>query len=350
MEVTQHIRFNAQWSELDSFVSSGNYSSVIVLADTNTAELCWPALVNNCDFVKDAEIIEVPNGEESKSLEIAAQIWSAMLEIGIDRNSLLVNLGGGMITDLGAFIASLYMRGIDFIHIPTTVLAQVDAAIGGKNGIDLNHYKNAIGSFNAAKAIFIYPDLLDTLPERQLRSGLAEMLKHALLDDSQWKVFLGLDHFNLENIKSHIPSSAQVKSDIVESDPYEKAERKKLNLGHTFGHGIESAALANDQDLLHGEAVACGLFLETVLANELGIMNNDTQSEILSVIRSNFSLKHIENVNFEKVWEFMQRDKKNRGKEVRFVLASKPGEVSIDIKVDREQTENAWRKALDLIG
>ena len=232
----------------------------------------------------DAILIEIPSGEEHKNLEKCQLIWNALSSHHFDRNSLLINLGGGVVGDMGGFAASTYKRGIDFIQIPTSLLAMVDASVGGKLGIDFAYLKNQIGVFNNPKAVLINPVFLNSLPNNQLLSGFAEVVKHALIEDKcYWKEITTtpLEKMNWESI---ILQSIVIKNNIVTQDPLEKGERKKLNFGHTFGHAIESFYLKLGKPILHGEAISLGMILESNLSK----INNEEKHEISSFILQNF--------------------------------------------------------------
>ena len=242
---------------LSNFIEETNYSNIFILVDDKTNEFCLPIFLPFLATEKTIEIIEIESGESEKNVATCAEIWSALTELSGDRKSILINVGGGVITDIGGFVASTFKRGIDFIHVPTTLLGMVDAAIGGKNGVDLGNLKNQIGVINVPKMVLIDSQYLETLPQTEMRSGLAEMLKHGLIFDRvYWKQFLDLKAIDFADFDALIYRSVEIKNEIVMQDPTENGIRKALNFGHTLGHAIESYFLENDnkKTLLHGES------------------------------------------------------------------------------------------------
>ena len=236
-----------------------SYSKVAILVDENTKKECLYKLPN----LEEPIIIEIPSGERNKNITTCNLIWEELTNNKFDRDSILINLGGGVIGDIGGFCASTYKRGIDFIHIPTTLLAMADGSIGGKLAIDFNNLKNQIGLFTNPKSVIIDPDFLDTLPEDQLISGFAEIVKHALISDKNLWETIKATPFKKLAWEEIITISAELKNRIILNDPKEKGERKKLNFGHTFGHAIESYYLEKGAPILHGEGIFMGMILET---------------------------------------------------------------------------------------
>ena len=297
-----------------------DYSQIAILVDENTKRDClskFPKLDNSI-------IIEIKSGEENKNISTCNFIWEKLTKHNFDRNSLLINLGGGVIGDMGGFCASTYKRGIDFVQIPTTLLAMVDASVGGKLGIDFNGLKNQIGLFNNPKAVLINPTFLKTLPENQLKYGFAEVVKHSLISDvNLWKE---LQNTSFENLdwKNIIKTSVQIKNKIVSADPFEKRERKKLNFGHTFGHAIESFYLEKGTPILHGEAV----FMRMILETEISDLNKIEKNEIKNYILSNFALPYTPKKN--NLHKFLINDKKNKDEKINFSLLNKIGNCTID--------------------
>ena len=241
----------------------------IILLDENTRRHCLPLLET-----KNAELLEIESGEKNKHIQTCTQLWKTLIDLGADRHSLLINLGGGVICDIGGFVASTFKRGIDFIHIPTTLLAQADASVGGKTGVDFANLKNQVGVFSNPKAVFVFPQFLDTLDERQLRSGFAEIIKHALIrDKTLWHTIQSVDVNDRSGLTDVISQSLQIKNDIVTDDPFEKGLRKILNFGHTIGHAVESVSLRqHKKQLLHGEAVAIGMICEAYLSDRKSVV------------------------------------------------------------------------------
>lgn len=316
----------------DEWISGREYSSVFVFTDENVLEHCWPKLQNDSDVLKESELIVIPPGESQKDLEMAHQLWQTMIEYGVDRKSLWVNFGGGMISDLGGFVASTYKRGIDFVNIPTTLLSMIDASVGGKTGINLAHYKNQIGVFSNPKVLWMQADFLDSLDKRQMLSGWAEVLKHALISDRiQWEQLSKIRKPDSKIISTFLLDSIRIKKNIVEEDPHEKNVRKKLNFGHTIGHAIESWSLKQDENpLLHGEAVAIGIIAESYLSVKNNLSLKKELDEILQVFRSFFPkyqldieiLNHLENL--------INQDKKKEGNKLNFTFVNQIGQSIIN--------------------
>ena len=303
-------------SDLD--VSS--YSKVAILVDKNTKRDC----LNKHPKLKNSTIIEIPSGEQNKTIANCNFIWNKLSEHHFDRNSLLINLGGGVIGDMGGFCASTYKRGIDFIQIPTTLLAMVDASVGGKLGIDLNGLKNQVGLFSNPKSVIINPKFLDTLPDNQLRSGFGEVVKHALISDKNLWETIRNSSFNDLNWKDIIEISVNIKNNIVLTDPKEDGERKKLNFGHTFGHAIESYYIQKGTPILHGEAIFMGIILES----ELSSLTDSDKNQIKNYILSNFQLPHFPSKS--ELLTLMRNDKKNLDEKINLSLLKEIGDCTID--------------------
>lgn len=314
-------------------VNKKKYSKLFILVDENTLTYCYPQLVDRIPDFKDAEIIEIESGEKSKNIEVCSQIWAAMGDCSADRQSLIVNLGGGVISDMGGFIASVFKRGIEFINIPTTLLSQVDASIGGKVGIDLNNLKNELGLFSNPQAVFIDPSFLHTLDKRQVLSGFAEIIKHALIaDTSYWKKIKKTDLTDVENLDSLIETSINIKNKIVQDDPFEKNNRKSLNFGHTVGHAIETFFLEKNgpESLLHGEAIAIGMICEAYLSSRVLKLSTNSLKEITRFISSLYATVHIDNEDFNRLVALMGHDKKNEQNQINFSLISAIGKCEIN--------------------
>jgi len=329
---------NEVFNVLKEYIRTYKHCKIFILVDENTLQHCISELISKTELLHDAEIIEIDSGEENKTIDVCVQIWKTLAEYKAERNSLLINLGGGVVTDMGGFIASTYKRGIDFINIPTTLLAQIDASVGGKTGVDFENLKNVIGVFNEAKGVFIYPNYLKTLDKRQMLSGYAEALKHALIKDAAyWKVLEKGMLSNAKDWEKLIITSINIKNDIVLVDPKERNERKLLNFGHTIGHAIESYVLKNEEIvLLHGEAVAIGMLCEAYISNKVMDLPEKQLKEITETILSLYAHFEFSASDFHQLIELMKNDKKNERGEINFTLISKIGKGHINQKVDIE--------------
>jgi len=340
------IHFNENsYTYLVTFLADRNYSKLFVLVDTNTSSNCLPHFLAQVATEIEIEIIEIESGENHKTIETCVQLWHSLTELGGDRKSLLINLGGGVISDIGGFVASTFKRGIDFINVPTTLLGMVDASIGGKNGVDLDHLKNQIGVINSPKAVLIDTTFLGTLAQNEMRSGLAEMLKHGLIFDKEyWNKFSYLGQLTSDDLDQLIYESVSIKNTIVSQDPTENGIRKALNFGHTLGHAIESYFLENEskKNLLHGEAIAMGMILESYLSMEKKMISKTEYLEIKSVIRSTFDLIELEEKDINPILELMLHDKKNEYGKVQFALLDGIGKISINQYADNQMIINAF--------
>ncbi len=328
--------------EINRFLKANKtkYSKLFILVDENSLKFCYPQLVEKIEAFEDGEIIEIDSGEQSKTLEVCIQIWSALSEYGADRKSLFVNIGGGVIGDMGGFIASTFKRGIDFINIPTTLLSQVDASIGGKVGVDLNHLKNEIGVFNNPAAVFINSAFLNSLDKRQILSGFAEIIKHALIaDENYWRKVMNADFADLNSFEELIKTSIHIKNTIVLEDPTEQNVRKVLNFGHTIGHAIETFSLEheNKKHLLHGEAIAVGMVCEAYLSHKICKLSKDELKEITEFIIGKFKSVKLDELDFHRLIELMQHDKKNEKGDINFSLLSEIGKCEINKKAKADQ-------------
>jgi len=338
---TYPIHFQNSLQQLGKFISESHYSKVLILVDTNTEQHCLPLLKAAIPHLNDFDIIEIDPGEENKNIDFCIGIWKMMLDFKADRNSLLINLGGGVITDIGGFAASTFKRGIDFVQVPTTLLSQVDASVGGKTGIDMDQLKNVIGTFTQPKAVFIEPDFLKTLDKRQIYSGFAEVIKHGLIYDTA--LFNKVKEMQPEQIDGAIiHRSVEIKNDVVTHDPYEKGLRKILNFGHTIGHAIESYSLKNDQDpLLHGEAIAIGFICEAYLSVRYNKLTENELTEITSVVNHYFPKYKLDQTSFGALIELMHNDKKNADGRINFSLLRKIGECDTDIFCEEGEIEES---------
>ncbi len=306
-----------------------SYSQVIILVDENTEKLCLPILDK---YLFNTKIIKIKSGEQQKTLEIAQYIWNELMRFNTSKNSVLLNLGGGVIGDIGGFCAATFKRGLDFINIPTTLLAMIDASIGGKTGIDFNGVKNTIGIITDPKAIYIYPDFLNSLPKEEMINGFAEVIKHALIVDLDlWEKLKKVDVFESQKLNSIINDNIKIKIKIVAKDPFEQNERKLLNFGHTIGHAIESYSLKHDQKpLKHGEAIAIGMICEAFLSREMIDLSNKELRSLSEYILRFFPKYSFKSILSPDLIGFMYHDKKNIGEEINFTLLKRIGKGSVN--------------------
>jgi len=334
------VIFNdAGYNELNRIISENNYSTLFIIVDSITNEVCLPKLLPLITTESPIEIIEFEAGEINKNIETCIQIWNVLTELGADKKSLIINLGGGVVSDLGGFVASTFKRGIDFINIPTTLLAMVDASLGGKTGIDLGNLKNQIGVINNPKLVVIDSNFLETLPQIEMRSGLAEILKHGLIyDTSYWKQFLDLSKLDFADFDSIIFDSIKIKNEIVMQDPLEKGIRKALNFGHTLGHAIESYFLDNQtkNSLLHGEAIAIAMILESYISMTKKLISKDEYLEIKTTIKAIFKEVKFDKSDIHCIMDLLIHDKKNENGKIQFVLLDGIGNFIINQEVDNE--------------
>ncbi len=311
-------------------IRQADYASIGVLVDENTKSLCYPKIAS---WLPGHELLEIKSGEVNKTLETCEKIWDDLTVNGFDRNSLLINLGGGVIGDMGGFCAATFKRGIAFINMPTTLLSQVDASVGGKLGIDFRGLKNHIGLFQDPKHIAIDPGFLSTLPENEMRSGFAEIIKHHLIRDANgWEALRQMDWPDMP-WDVLIPHSVEIKSAVVASDPYESGMRKILNLGHTVGHAIESHLLKTNSAVLHGEAVAAGIICENQIAWKKNMLSEREKSEVERFILSLFGKICLPLEERDAIVRQAYQDKKNQNQRIRSVLLRKIGDPAWDIEI-----------------
>lgn len=328
-----------------AYLKTTKYSQYFVLIDENTALHCLPILKDAIEGIT-LNIIEIKSGEQNKNFETLQQIIQQLIANQADRNALLINLGGGVICDMGAFAASIYKRGIHFVQIPTTLLAMVDASVGGKTGINFDSYKNQVGTFTNPKLVYANTEFLNTLPERHKNNGFAEMLKHGYLS-GQILSFNDFVNFVLmdEDPSTLIFNSVKFKNEIVTKDFDEKAERKQLNFGHTVGHAIESYSLKKDGEsaLLHGEAIATGFVVESILSQILFGRENEFLAQVRADALAISNPYKITPDKVDALIKLMMNDKKNDSGTIRFALLKNFGEPVWDVPV----TEIEIKKALD---
>ena len=340
------IYFNENGYEaLNNYLREKKYSTIFIIVDSNTNEHCLPQFLSNLETELTIEIIEFEAGESFKHIETCVSIWNVLTELGADRKSIVLNLGGGVVSDLGGFVASTFKRGIDFIHIPTTLLSMVDASVGGKNGVDLGNLKNQIGVINVPIMVLIDTSYLDTLPQNEMRSGLAEMLKHGLIYDKEyWNQFLDLSKLDFTDLDELIHASIEIKNKIVMQDPTENGIRKALNFGHTLGHAIESYFLENDAKttLLHGEAIAVGMILESYISLKKNMISTEEYVEIKNTIKSIFDDIVFEENDMNPILELLIHDKKNEYGTIQFALIDGIGQIKINQEVENELINEAF--------
>lgn len=326
-------------SELQNFLQSVKYDKLFVLTDSNTLELCLPML-KEVPQLQGAPVITVEAGDTNKNIEQVTAIWMRLCNEGASRNSLLLNVGGGMITDMGGFVAATFKRGIHSVNVPTTLMASVDAAVGGKTGINFNGLKNEIGSFYPPLCVLIDSSFLKTLDRDNLLSGYAEMVKHALISNMEtYRAILSfdLDQVDYTLLNQMVAQSVAVKERIVEEDPKEMGIRKALNLGHTVGHAYESLSFRKGRPVLHGHAVAAGLVSELYLSYKKCGFPMEILSQVVYYLKKYYPPFFFNCDDYEALYELMTHDKKNEGGIINFTLLSQVGEVQINQSVTKEK-------------
>jgi 3-dehydroquinate synthase len=325
-------------AELKNFLNTKNYSKLSVLTDENTFHHCYPLLRS---ALPPHELIQVDSGEEHKNLQTCTSIWQSMTDNMLDRHSVMIVIGGGVLGDMGGFCAATYKRGIDFILIPTTLLAQVDASIGGKLGIDFNHFKNHIGVFQHPSFTMLHAGFLKTLPKAELRSGFAEIIKHALISDEKLWNDIKQKSFETQDWNHLIKHSVSFKSKVVTEDPKEKGLRKILNAGHTIGHALETYLLSTNNKVLHGEAIAAGLITEAFISVERGLLLPHLLTDISQYILRVFGKIQFAEKDNEGIAQLVGQDKKNKGNKVLCVLLEGIGKARWDCEISSEDVKRA---------
>ncbi len=331
------IHFNsACYTEFNTYLQNSNFSKIFILVDSNTHNYCLPYFLSQVATTQVLEIIEIEAGEINKTIDTCAGVWSTLSDGDADRKSLMVNLGGGVVTDLGGFVASTFKRGIAFINVPTSLLAMVDASVGGKTGVDLGVLKNQIGVINFSEMVLIDTNFLSTLPQNEMRSGLAEMLKHGLIQDEvYWNKMSDLSQSSLADLDNLIYESVIIKKNVVIQDPHEDGLRKTLNFGHTLGHAIESYFLSSEEktSLLHGEAVAIGMILACYISNKLTGFPTEKLKSIRETLSKTYGKVEFDDQDYLQIIELLKFDKKNTHGNINFVLLEDIGIPKIDCKV-----------------
>ncbi len=341
---TYAVHFDQKaYDALNGHLKANSYSKVFVLVDNNTNTYCLERFMSEVKKSADFEVIEIASGEINKNITTCTQVWETLSEKDADRKSLMINLGGGVVTDLGGFVASTFKRGLDFINVPTTLLAMVDASIGGKTGVDLGSLKNQVGVINQPEMVMIIPAFLKTLEERQLQSGFAEMLKHGLIQNAEyWESLKSVSDF--ENMNDLIYQSIVIKNKVVLQDPTEQNLRKILNYGHTLGHAIESYFLENEKHdlLLHGEAIAVGMVLEGYLSYKLTGLSKNELDDIKTTFLNRYDKIDFTATDIDTILSLLKFDKKNSHGNINFVLLSSIGKSKIDIRIPDNLFQEAF--------
>lgn len=334
-------------SDLATAINGCQHDRVFVLTDHNTRDKCW-GRIEKCPALGDATLISIPPGDDNKTIDTLSMVWRRLGEHGATRHSCVVNLGGGVVTDLGGMAAATFKRGINFINVPTTLLAMTDASAGGKTGVNFNGLKNEVGVFADSHCTIIDTAFLATLDDRELRSGYAEMLKHSLLKDREtWAELMNydLDHPDLHSLGGMVAKSIEVKRLVVEQDPLEQGLRKALNLGHTIGHALESLAMRRGKPMPHGYAVAYGMVCELYMSARLTGLDTNVLHQTTRYIREYYGRPDITCNDYDELMELMSHDKKNIAGSIRFTLLGDIG----DIRIDQTATRGDIEEALDFL-
>ncbi|MCM1021248.1 MAG: 3-dehydroquinate synthase [Muribaculum sp.] len=339
---------------LSNAISVLSPTNIFVLTDENTLKYVWPVIQSEDSRFANLQPITIPAGDINKNLESTSNVWNELQKGGATRHSALICLGGGVITDLGGFAASTFKRGIKFINMPTTLLSAVDAAVGGKTGINFNGYKNEIGVFSPADYVIISTRFFSTLPQSELLSGYAEMLKHGLIDSAEsFNALLNSNPCSLstDEMLQLLETSVNVKRRIVADDPYEHGIRRALNLGHTAGHALESLAMKNGRPVPHGYAVAWGCVIELILSHMQCGFPTTTLRHTAKYISDNYGAPSITCTDYPVLIEYMRHDKKNTSpQEINFTLLSDIGKINIDCRAKADEIKTALDIFRDLLG
>ena len=331
------------FSNLKAFISKHSFSSIIILCDTNTKKHCLPKLIKASKALQAASIICIPTGEKHKTLTTLHSIWTQLLATKADKNTLLICLGGGVVCDVGGFAAATYKRGIAFVNVPTTLLAMVDAAIGGKNGIDFMGYKNILGTITQPQGIFLYEGFLKTLPAREIKSGFAEIIKAmAIQKTGIYEYLLMQKTIPTTKLIAYMGAAIGIKERIVAKDPTEKGIRQALNFGHTVGHAIEAYYLGKKNELLHGEAIAIGMCVELFLGKILKLTDDKTVTQLVAFIKIHYAIPAFTAKEINAFINLMQQDKKNKDGKLTFALLKKVGKPITNIHATTTQVQQAF--------
>lgn len=340
------IYINEPAKKLNKTIKKINPDRIAIIVDENTKKHCLPSLLKQLKAKKVA-IIKIESGEENKDIDTVQEIWEQMYQFGLTRKSLTINLGGGVIGDMGGFSASTYMRGMIFLQMPTTLLSMVDASVGGKLGVDFHQMKNFVGVFREPELVWIDTTFLKTLPSAELKSGFGEVIKHALIADADlWKKLI--ESKKVKNWKKLVSQNVEIKKAVVTADPLEHGPRKILNYGHTVGHAVESHFLASPTPLLHGYAIGIGMMIENIISVNKGILANKASKKINQFIKSYYKFKtlQVKEVDIDTMIGVMKMDKKNSNGEIKMSLIEAPGLCHYNIPV----TPSEIRHAIELSG
>lgn len=317
---------NQGLNKLNIYINKLHPSKIIFLTDENTFKYCYSKIILDLSIKTSIHVITIKSGEFYKNIKTCHFIWLKLLEFKVDRNALIINLGGGVVTDIGGFVASVYMRGIKFINIPTTLLSMVDASVGGKTGIDVNFVKNLVGTFNCAEVVLIHSQFLYTLNNVELKSGFAEIIKHALISDkNQWNELKKIHYTEKNKLEKILPKNIELKFNIVKSDFMEKNVRKILNFGHTIGHALETYFLSINNPILHGEAIAMGIVAESFIAYKMKILSEYDFLDIKQYLLNIYTIYKFSDKNFKFLISIISQDKKNKFNKFQFSLISSIG-------------------------
>ena len=331
----------SSFAEAELFFNKFQNEKIFILVDSNTREYCLDVIMSYFPLLKKSIILEINPGESIKSLNTISLLTSKLVQHRTEKHSLLINLGGGVVSDIGGFLASIFNRGINYVNIPTTLLSQVDASIGGKTGVNFNHIKNKLGFFYNPKLVLIFPLFLKTLCQHEIASGFGEIFKYSLTSDKKMWSVLKKTKFELDTtLEKLILESVIIKEKIVQKDLFDNNIRKILNFGHTIGHAIESVYL-HGHKFNHGTCVVIGMICESYISNQLNYLPDSVFLEIQKTLTSKFSLTKIKNI--EKVLSFIISDKKNKNNEIKLITISEIGKANFDVSV----TENDIKKSLN---
>jgi len=337
-----HFQGNA-FESLHIYLEETFHSKIFVLVDSNTKKHCLPLFLEKAKLSIDFEIIEIEAGEEFKNIETCNHLWNKLSEKGADRKSLMINLGGGVITDMGGFVASTFKRGLKFINIPTTLLSMVDASVGGKTGVDLGPLKNQIGLFSNPEMVLVDIDFLNTVSEREMRSGLAEIIKYGFtFDENLWNTIKRFTEIDIQEINKLVYKSVVIKNKVVLQDLHENNLRKSLNFGHTIGHAIESYFLESEdkKSLTHGEAIAVGMIVELYYSSQVFDFPMELTESLKSFVNRFYGTVHIEKDDLAEITKLMKFDKKNVSGIINFVLLDQMESCKLDVQLDAELIQN----------